>query len=428
MRISNRCLRIFLFSLPLLGAMLVLCPENTPATEPADIPKLDEAVRQQKKKIEKVQTGIASHQTKISASKKKERNLLDELEKIDQQIADESARLAALQEEMARQNEMTFARQKEMEQIMLEKETLRHHMENRLAAYYRMGDIGAMNVFFSSSSLAELLSLRENFLLMLKYDQQLIAAFKKKMAELEEARQAHEQEKNRLLQAAAEVMKQQETLTLTQKERQDLLTLVKTERQLYQQAVRELEGAAKQLTATLKHLEGQAAEARLEKERQLPADSPRQPFKKKKPASTRGFAGEKGKLSPPASGPIVRQFGEHTDKTSGVSMFANGITIETAPGSDIVAVYDGKIVYAGTLRGYGNLIITDHGGNYYSLVSGVGEILRKVGDTVKRHERIGVTSLHTGLLQEGLHFEIRHKTEAQNPLDWLESSQISVKK
>jgi septal ring factor EnvC (AmiA/AmiB activator) len=427
MRINNRCLRIFLFSLPLLGAMLVLCPENTPA-EPADIPKLDEAVRQQKKKIEKVQTGIASHQTKISASKKKERNLLDELEKIDRQIADESARLAALQEEMARQNEMTFARQKEMEQILLEKETLRHHMENRLAAYYRMGDIGAMNVFFSSASLAELLSLRENFLLMLKYDQQLITAFKKKMAELDEARQAHEQEKNRLLQAAAEVMKQQETLTLAQKERQDLLTLVKTERQLYQQAVKELAGAAKQLTATLKELEGQATEAKLEKEQQLRADSARKPSKKKKSALLRGFAGEKGKLSLPAAGAIVQQFGEHTDKTSGVSMFANGITIETAPGSDIVAVYDGKIVYAGTLRGYGNLIITDHGGNYYSLVSGVGEILRKVGDTVKRHERIGVTSLHTGLLQEGLHFEIRHKTEAQNPLDWLESSQISVKK
>ena len=428
MRISNRHFRTFLCSLPLFCAMLFLYPGHMAAAETDDLRKLDEAVQQQKKQIKKVQTGIAAQQTKITASKKKERNLLDELEQIDRQIADESARLASLQEEMGRQNEMTFARQKEMDQVMLEKETLRQHMEHRLAAYYRMGDIGAMNVFFSSASLAELLSLRENFQLMLKYDQQLIAAFKKKMTELEEKRLAHEQEKNRLLQAAAEVMQQQETLTATQKERQDLLTLVKTERQLYQQAVKELEGAAQQLTATLKHLEGQATEARLEKERQQLADSPLKPSKKRKTASTRGFAGEKGKLSLPAAGPIVQKFGEHTDKASGVSMFANGITIETAPGSDIVAVYDGKIVYAGTLRGYGNLIITDHGGNYYSLVSGVGEILRKVGDTVKRQERIGVTSLHTGLLQEGLHFEIRHKTEAQNPLDWLEPSQISVKK
>jgi septal ring factor EnvC (AmiA/AmiB activator) len=427
MRISNSRLRTFLFILPLLlGGLLLLRPEISRAADP-DIRKLDEAVRQHRKKIEKVQTGIASHQSKIAASRKKERNLLDELEQIDRQIGEESARLATLQAEMDRQNEMTFARQKEMDQVLGEKENLRRHMESRLAAYYRMGDIGVMNIFFSSSSLADLLSLRENFLLMLQYDQQLIAAFKGKMAELEEARQAHEQEKNRLVRAAAEVMKQQEALTSTQKERQDLLAQVKTERQLYQQAVKELQGAAQQLTATLKDLEGQAAEAKTAREQQLQAEHPPQPPQKKKSAG-RGFAREKGKLSPPAAGPVAQQFGEHTDQASGVTMFANGITIQTAPGSDIVAVYDGKIAYAGTLRGYGNLIIIDHGGNYYSLVSGVGEILRKVGDPVKRHERIGVTSLHTGLLQEGLHFEIRHKTEAQNPLDWLEPSQISLKK
>ncbi|MBU4295099.1 MAG: peptidoglycan DD-metalloendopeptidase family protein [Desulfobulbaceae bacterium] len=398
------------------------------AADLEQIKKLDEEVLQHKKKIEKVQTGIASHQTKVAAAREREMLLLDELDKIDQQISAESEKLLALQEEMARQNEMTLTKQKEMEKVAQEKDDLRLHMESRLRAYYRMGDVGVMNTLFSSSSLADLLSFRDYFVLMLKSDQQLINDFKNKMHELEEVKKAHEEEKIRLSQAAEEVMQQQELLSQTQQERQELFERVKTERQLYQQALKELEDASQQLTATLTALEEKATEAKVERERQLIRDYPLKPFKKRKPASARGFASEKGKLPLPVAGSIMQQFGTHTDETSGASTFANGINIESAPGSDIIAVYDSKVVYAGTLRGYGNLIILDHGNHYYSLVSGVGEILRKVGDMVKQHEKIGVTSLHTGLLKEGLHFEIRHNTEAQNPLEWLESSQRSLKK
>jgi septal ring factor EnvC (AmiA/AmiB activator) len=427
MKTRNDHLSLFCCALLLLAVLfapgLPVC-----AADLEEIKKLDKEVLQHRKKIEKVQTGIATHQTKVAAAKEKEMNLLDELDKIDRQISSENDKLLSLQEQMARHNEMTLAKEKEMKKVSQEKDSLRLHMEKRLGAYYRMGDIGMMNAIFSSSSLADLLSFRDDFLLMLKYDQQVINDFKNKIHELEEAKKAHEQEKIRLDQAAAEVMQQQEILTQTQQERQELLQRVKTESKLYQQAIKELEGAAKQLTATLNILEEKATEAKVEREQQLVQDAPLKPFKKRKPASARGFASEKGKLPPPVAGSIVQQFGTHTDKTYGVSTFANGINIESAPGSDIIAVHDGKVVYAGTLRGYGKLIILDHGNHYYSLVSGVGEILRKVGDMVKQHEKIGVTSLHTGLLQEGLHFEVRHNTEAQNPLEWLEPSQVTVKK
>ena len=427
MKTCNDHLSIICYALIFL-AVLFSSSRQVCAADLEEIKKLDKEVLQHKKKIETVQTGIATHQTKVAASKEREMKLLDELDKINQQVRAESEKLLALQEEMARQHEMTLAKQKEMEKVTEEKDTLRLHMENRLLAYYRMGDIGVMNAVFSSSSLADLLSFRDDFLLMLKYDHQVINDFKNKMLELEDAKKVHEQEKIRLSQAAEEVLKQQELLTQTQQEQEELLDLVQTERQLYQQAIKELEDAAKQLTATLTELEEKATEAKIEMEQQLIRNYPLKPFKKRKPAAARGFASEKGKLPPPVAGSIVQQFGTHTDETYGVSTFANGINIESAPGSDIIAVYDGKVVYAGTLRGYGNLIILDHGNHYYSLVSGVGEILKKVGDMVKQQEKIGVSSLHTGLLQEALHFEIRHNTEAQNPLEWLESSQMSLTK
>ncbi|MBU0910377.1 MAG: hypothetical protein KJ717_12500, partial [Proteobacteria bacterium] len=175
------------------------------AADLEEIKKLDQEVMQHKKKIEKVQTGIASHQTKVAAAKERETTMLAELAKIDQQLSAENEKLLALQEEMARQHEMTLAKQQEMEKVVQEKDTLRLHMENRLRAYYRMGDVGLMNAFFSSSSLADLLSFKDDFLLMLKYDQQAINDYKMKMQELEDAKKAHEQEKTRLAQLAEEV-------------------------------------------------------------------------------------------------------------------------------------------------------------------------------------------------------------------------------
>ncbi|MCJ7604249.1 MAG: hypothetical protein MUO63_22455, partial [Desulfobulbaceae bacterium] len=187
MKTCNDHLSIICYALIFL-AVLFSSSLQVCAADLEEIKKLDEEVLQHKKKMDKVQTGIATHQTKVAASKEREMKLLDELDKIDQQIRSESEKLLALQEEMARQNEMTLAKQKEMDKVTQEKDTLRLHMENRLRAYYRMGDVGVMNAVFSSSSLADLLSFRDDFLLMLKYDHQVINDFKNKMHELEDTK------------------------------------------------------------------------------------------------------------------------------------------------------------------------------------------------------------------------------------------------
>ena len=400
---------------------------STIAADLEEIKKLDKEVLEQKDKITRVKKGIRSHQTRVAKSKSREISLLAELEKIDQQIQDQSKKLIALQEEMNRQDRLTREKHEEMESVLFDKETLREHTEKRLAAYYRMGDIGIMNVTFSSSSLPELLSFRENFHLMLKYDHQVITAYKNKVVDLDVARKAHAEEKKRLDLALQKVQAQQKILAETKLERRKLLARVKTERKLYEQAIQELNAAAKQLASTLTELEADASRAKEEREMQRIRDYPLKPFKKRRPASARGFASQKGKLPLPAAGAILQKFGKHTDETFGVTSFTNGIDIESAPGSDVIAVFDGKVVYAGTLRGYGKLIIIDHGNHFFSLVSGVGEIMKNVGDRVKQHDKIGVASLHSGLLREGLHFEIRHNTQAQDPLEWLDPALLSFK-
>jgi septal ring factor EnvC (AmiA/AmiB activator) len=134
----------------------------------------------------------------------------------------------------------------------------------------------------------------------------------------------------------------------------------------------------------------------------------------------------RGRLIPPARGAVTTFFGKNTKGKFGITTYADGINIKTLAGSEIYAIYSGKVVYAGQLKGYGNLIIIDHGDQYYSLISRAAELYKKEGDIVSTGEVIGVMDDQGGLLGEGLHFEIRYGTEPEDPLKWVNNRLLKI--
>lgn len=411
------------FSIILFYTVFLLSPEVHSLDS---VDEYDQKVKEHRKKIERVMEGIEGHSSKVASSEKKETSLLDQLESLEDQINTEGKKLVHLKQKVEIQNQLTQRKQQEMEHILAQKNSLQKHTESRLAAYYRTGDIGFINVLFSASSLPDLLSFRDSYHLLLRHDQQIIHFYKDTIEELHKSRAAHEEEKRKLNVSIAKVEEQQKILADTKTEREILLKRVVTEKKLYQQAIGEMESAAFSLTATLTNIEQERLEARQEKEQQFIKDHLLKPFKKRRPLQLRGFAGRKGTLPPPASGSIIRHFGEEIRGKFGIPVISNGISIKTRPGSDIKAIYPGKIVYAGFLRGYGKLVIIDHGNHYFTLTSDVGNITKKIHDQVAQGERIATSSLHSGNLNDGFRFEIRFNTEPQDPLLWLDLSSHDV--
>jgi septal ring factor EnvC (AmiA/AmiB activator) len=379
---------------------------------------------EQKKKIERVQKGISEHLLRVKKSKDKELNLLAELEKIDQKIIDAGLKLIQLKNEVKEQELLTREKERILNNTKKDKLILQQHMEKRLAAYYRLGDIGFLNVVFSADSLPDLLKFKEYFHHMLRNDRLMFSEYKGKIIELEKARKIYMAEKVRLDQAISKVKAQQQELNTIRQTRRKLLNRVSTEKKLYQRAIREMEKAAEELTRTITGLEQEFSDIQDQKNLQKIKAYPLEPFKKRKPAASRRFSVQKGKLPLPAPGKIIRRFGKSRDDKFKISTFANGIDIQTAPGAEIKAVFGGKIVFADFLRGYGKLIIIDHGEKYYSLLGGLGEINKKVGDWVKKGEIIGTASNHIGLLSQGLHLEIRYSSTPEDPLKWLDPAQV----
>jgi septal ring factor EnvC (AmiA/AmiB activator) len=128
-----------------------------------------------------------------------------------------------------------------------------------------------------------------------------------------------------------------------------------------------------------------------------------------------GVAQQKGRLPMPADGPVQHAFGQRRAGT----LHWQGWLIGLEPGSDVRTVAYGRVAFADWLRGYGLMLIIDHGDGFLSLYGNNESLLAEVGDWVEPGERIGVVGTNPGTSQ-GLYFELRKDGKAVDPAAWIE--------
>lgn len=140
-----------------------------------------------------------------------------------------------------------------------------------------------------------------------------------------------------------------------------------------------------------------------------------------RPAGIRPFSQAQGRMVVPAAGEMVGGFGG----TAPTGESAKGITFATRPGAEVVAPFDGRVVFAGAFRGYGQILIIGHGDGYHSLVAGLDRIDSSVGQWLVAGEPIGRMSANEA--KPRLYLELRHNGQPINPLPWLATRDEKVK-
>lgn len=124
----------------------------------------------------------------------------------------------------------------------------------------------------------------------------------------------------------------------------------------------------------------------------------------------------KGKLPRPTKGSIVKAFGNNNSQARSKWQ---GWLMKGYEGSAITAIHHGRIVFSDWLRGFGLLLIIDHGDGYLSLYARNESLLKSVGDWVYQGENIATLGSSGGFKEPRLYFEIRHKGKPQDPAAWL---------
>jgi septal ring factor EnvC (AmiA/AmiB activator) len=137
------------------------------------------------------------------------------------------------------------------------------------------------------------------------------------------------------------------------------------------------------------------------------------------PVPDRGFASQRGRMSLPVRGEIIESFGRHKHPEFNSYTFSNGLSIAAGMGTEIRSIYDGNVIFADYLKGYGNMVIIDHGGGYISLYAHAGRILKKVGAEVGRNEAVATVGDMDSARGPMLYFEIRHEKKPVDPAGWV---------
>lgn len=124
----------------------------------------------------------------------------------------------------------------------------------------------------------------------------------------------------------------------------------------------------------------------------------------------------KGRLHLPVVGELVNRFGSPR-KDTGVPW--KGLFIKARPGQPVKAIANGRVVFADWLRGFGNLIILDHGDGYMSLYADNESLYKQVGDEVRAGDTIATVGNSGGNPESGLYFELRFRSKPFDPLTWM---------
>ena len=130
------------------------------------------------------------------------------------------------------------------------------------------------------------------------------------------------------------------------------------------------------------------------------------------------FSKRRGRLKWPVKGKVKRLFGK---SRQAANLKWNGVLIPSAEGKEVKAISHGRVAYADWLRGYGMLVIIDHGDGYMTLYGYNQALYKETGDWVEEGEVIASVGRSGGQLKSGLYFEVRVKGKPSNPVKWCRS-------
>jgi septal ring factor EnvC (AmiA/AmiB activator) len=253
-----------------------------------------------------------------------------------------------------------------------------------------------VKILFSPASPAQMAEDYDFLGRVVRRDRELLANYRRQLAELETALErlaAWRREQQASLAALGE---NQKTARQASRLKAALLEQVRGDRQALAAALAELRERAGRLSGLVKKLE---------------SEKPREYSEK-----TGLFAAGKGRLPWPVDGAIRIGFGAARHPELGTMYDSHGIEIAADGEKPIRAVGSGRVLFANWFKGYGNLLIVDHGDSYYSLYAQASRLSKKVGDLLATGDVLGYTGLEGS---KGVYFEIRRGGTPLDPLPWL---------
>jgi septal ring factor EnvC (AmiA/AmiB activator) len=365
----------FLLSLFLFGIALAEDSNREAATARDDYERVIKEIQIQKKRHQDLG--------------EKEKSLLDQLDQLTRKLNRKSKELRSLQGEISDTKKAISAQEDEMRGLNDQLAVTREQIQSRAAALYRISRVGPWAFLLSGENYSDFLRLSHFLYSMIDHDVRLFSEFENQLEQKKALQKKLETARNQLEAKRGKAsLRKQEIQGLEQKKRA-ALEKTRDKRTSFAQMIRDLEKQAEKLESLVKSL----SQRRDESSRRII-----------------GFSAQRGRLPVPVAGKIERQ-GQDRHR---------GISLKARLGTTVRAVYRGRVVYADWFKGYGNLLIIDHGEKYHTVMGNASELLKEKDDWVETGEpvaRVGSTGSFGG---PSLYFEIRRAgVPVDDPIEWF---------
>ncbi len=351
-------------------------------------PKAQLDALEARRRVEETAARMLAHQ---------ERSVLDTLAEAETALSEARAESRRVDAEKA-------AAEARLAQARAEESAAHARMQDRLAelrprllARARMGRAGALQVVLESRSLSDLVKRRYLVERILSHDVALLEEARAAWTDRERARSARQAEAERLRALAAESEERRAQAVARREERETLLAALRSAKGFHERAAAEASVQARKLADFVATL----------------------PPPRAGMSGPGGFAGRKGKLPLPAAGPVTVGFGKVVNPKFNTVTVQNGLDIAAPAGAAVRAVAAGRVVHAGWFKGYGNLVIVDHGEGYHTLVAHLASMQTAMGEEVDAGAALGTVGDSGSLKGPYLYFEIREKGRPVDPRPWL---------
>jgi septal ring factor EnvC (AmiA/AmiB activator) len=353
-------------------------------------------IDESRRKLEEVQKRIAQTAKNLVAKQTAEHSLAEDLQTVETeisrlgtQLARQKRRLAAMETEIADREEAAASARRAAAASEAD-------VRRRLAALYKAGETGLVKILFSPSSPAQMAQDYDFLGRVVRRDRELLATYRQQLDELQTVLARLTILRREQQAGVAALAENQKTARQALRLKEELLVQVRRDRQSLAAALAELREKAGRLAGLVKKLE---------------SEKPREYSEK-----TGFFASRKGRLPWPVEGIVRIGFGAGRHPELGTMYDSHGIEIAAAGENPIRAIGPGRVLFANWFKGYGNLLIIDHGDSYYSLYAQASRLSKKVGDLLAGGDILGYSGLEGS---KGIYFEIRRGGTPLDPLAWL---------
>lgn len=362
---------------------------------PAEDPRLKTA---ETKRLE-IDKKIRAQQKIVARYKKKEANIIQGLNAIDLTLNSTTQKLSALEKEKKALSLQVKAIQTDMDHLAVQIRKNKKAIKKRLVALYKLEQTGKMELLAAAGSLYEFIGRKSALETILTSDDALLTAQTRRIHQQDQLIRQFNEETAKINRIHIKMQDQIRIQKLERKKREALLSDIQTKRRHGLAAITSLKEARENLDITIRKLSKQTKSA----------------------VHPLAFSKFKGLLDLPVNGTIATRFGYKYNSRLDVKVFRSGIDIRADRGEPVKAVSAGNVIYSSWFKGYGNMIIIDHGEKFYSVYAHAEELFKKTGDRVERNEVIATVGDTGSLSGPTLHFEIRNHGKPVDPVPWLKT-------